>query len=100
MMAQILNCVDNVSQFKFFGITVMLDILKGADSEKIRRYRLYHIPQYGKLKDVDRRKLYSLIEWMIKKGYLLQTKGQYPVLHPTDKGKKFEECMTEGGAEL
>lgn len=96
MLTQILNCVDNVSQYKFFGITVMLDILKGADSEKIRRYRLYQIPQYGKLKDVDRRKLYSIIEWMIKKGYLLQTKGQYPVLHPTDKGKKFEECMTEG----
>ncbi len=53
----ILDCVENVSRFKFFGITVTLDILKGEDTPKIRKYQLSQIPQFGALKDMDRKKL-------------------------------------------
>ena len=91
----ILDCVENVSRFKFFGITVTLDILKGEDTSKIRKYQLFQIPQFGALKDMDRKKLWILIDWMIENEYLLQTKGQYPVLHPTYNGRHFSETVTE-----
>ena len=36
----------------------------------------------------------NLINWLIRKGFILQTKGQYPVLHPTYKGLHYNEIMT------
>ena len=44
---------------------------------------------------MDRKKLWILIDWMIENEYLLQTKGQYPVLHPTYNGRHFSETVTE-----
>ena len=92
---QILDCVENVSRFKFFGITVTIDILQGVDTPKIQKYRLFQIPQFGRLKGMDRQKIRKIIEWMIEREYLLQAKTQYPVLHPTYSGRHFTELITE-----
>lgn len=91
----ILDCVENVSRFKYFGITVTMDILKGENSPKIKKYQLFQIPQFGILKNIDRKKLWIIVDWMIEKEYLLQTRGQYPVLHPTYNGRHFSETVTE-----
>ena len=36
-----------------------------------------------------------MITWLITNGYILKTKGQYPVLHPTYNGIHYAEIMTE-----
>ncbi|RHP31176.1 hypothetical protein DWZ56_16490 [Lachnotalea sp. AF33-28] len=34
------------------------------------------------------------IDWLIENKYILKTKGQYPVLHPTYSGMHYNEKMT------
>ena len=36
-----------------------------------------------------------LIEWLIENKMILQTKGQYPVLHPTYEGNHYKEVITK-----
>ena len=36
------------------------------------------------------------IEWLIENHFVLQTKGLYPVLHPTYEGTHYSETITEG----
>lgn len=47
-----------------------------------------------KLKKTDRNDIVYLIDWLIQKGYILKTRGKYPVLHPTSKGEHYGEIMT------
>ena len=92
----ILQCVSHVSETKFYGITVMTDILRGAHSERIEKNALNKIPEYGKLKKIPREDLIEIIEWLIEKHYLLKTKHpKYPVLHPTYEGMHYSQSLTE-----
>lgn len=90
----ILQCLLNVSQKNFYGMNIFLDVLRGANSKKIRDARLFEIPEYGKLHSISRDKLIVIIEWMIDKHFILKTKGMYPVLHPTDEGIHYDEYLT------
>ena len=36
-----------------------------------------------------------IIEWLIDVDFILITKGQYPVLHPTYNGNHYNEVMTK-----
>lgn len=35
-----------------------------------------------------------LVEWLIENEYIRQTRGPYPVLHPTYNGKHYGEVIT------
>ncbi len=37
-----------------------------------------------------------IVEWMIENHFILKTKGQYPVLHPTYEGMHYDEIVTGG----
>lgn len=37
----------------------------------------------------------QMITWLITNNYILKTKDQYPVLHPTYNGMHYAEKMTE-----
>lgn len=92
----ILRCVSHVSETKFYGITVMTDILRGAHSERIEKNGLNRIPEYGKLKKIPREDVIEIIEWLIEKHYILKTKHpKYPVLHPTYEGMHYTQYLTE-----
>ena len=85
----ILDCVEHVSRIRCFGVTVMVDILLGAENEKIQRYKLFHVPEYGALKGMERKKLRDTMERMIEEGKLRKTEGEYPVLEAV-KGSAIE----------
>ena len=87
----ILECVDEVSGVKYYGITVTVDILKGNYSDKVKKNRLNLLKSYGTLAAAKREDIITVIEWMIEYHYLLKTTGNYPVLHPTSDGRKFRE---------
>lgn len=90
----ILQCLSNVSAKRYYGISVLTDILRGANSQKIKSAELDCIPEYGALKHIRREVLVSIIEWMIEQKFILKTKGTYPVLHPTYDGLHYVETMT------
>lgn len=90
----ILQCLSNVSAKRYYGISVLTDILRGANSQKIKSAELDRIPEYGALKHIRREVLVSIIEWLIEQKFILKTKGTYPVLHPTYDGMHYAETMT------
>lgn len=90
----ILQGLSNVSAKRYYGISVLTDILRGANSQKIKGAELDSIPEYGALRHIRREVLVSIIEWLIEQKFILKTKGTYPVLHPTYDGMHYAESMT------
>ncbi|MGN0179134.1 MAG: UvrD-helicase domain-containing protein [Monoglobaceae bacterium] len=90
----VLNCLSHISEKKYYGITVLVDVLRGSQSKKIMDAGLNHITEYASLKEIDRESLVAIIEWAIDNHLILQTKGMYPVLHPTYEGLHYNETIT------
>ena len=90
----ILNTLSKVSTKKYYGITMLVDILRGSQNKKIRGDGLDQIDGYGKLSEIRRDDLEFIVEWLIENGYILKTKGMYPVLHPTYNGEHYIEVIT------
>lgn len=90
----ILQCLSNVSAKRYYGISVLTDILRGANSKRIKSAKLDCIPEYGALKHIRREVVVNTIEWLIVQKFILKTKGTYPVLHPTYDGLHYAETMT------
>ena len=90
----ILQCLLHVSEKKYYGITTLVDVLRGAQSKKIFEAGLNRIPEYGSLKGVSREELTAIVEWLVENHYILKTKGMYPVLHPTYDGMHYDEKIT------
>lgn len=90
----ILQCLSNVSAKRYYGISVLADILRGANSQRIKTAGLDLIPEYGALKHVRREVVVNIIDWLIEQKFILKTKGAYPVLHPTYNGMHYAETIT------
>lgn len=90
----VLHCLSHISEKKYYGITVLVDVLRGSKSKKIMAAGLNHIAEYASLKEIDRESLVVIIEWAIDNHFILQTKGMYPVLHPTYEGTHYNETIT------
>ena len=90
-----LNALQNVSRIRYYGITMLIDILCGMDTERIRKYRLFSVPEYGALKNWKREEVQTLVEWLLSEHFILKTKERYPVLHPTYEGMHYAETISE-----
>lgn len=90
----ILNTVKHISDIRYYGVTMLLDVLRGIETERLLDAKLHSVPEYGILKSISREELQAIIEWMIGDHFLLKTKGQYPVLHPTYDGIHYRDKMT------
>ena len=93
-VAVILQTLSDVSAKKFYGITTLTDILRGSQSKKVLAAGLDKLGGYGKLSNMPREDVQFIIEWLIRKGFILQTKGMYPVLHPTYNGQHYHDTIT------
>ena len=91
---KILQCLSHISEKKYYGITTLVDVLRGAQSKKITESGLDKVSEYASLKGINRETLTAIIEWLIENHYMLKTKGMYPVLHPTYDGMHYDEKIT------
>lgn len=90
----ILHTLSSVSQKKFYGETMLIDILRGSQNKRIKADKLYLHAGYGKLAHVKREDVQLLIDWLIMNEFILKTRGPYPVLHPTYNGDHYSEIIT------
>ena len=95
LVYDIITTLQDVSMVKFFGISILCDVLKGSESKRINDNQLNLVPKYGLYRDVPVVTLKNAIEWMIDEHLMLRTKSQYPVLHSTYDGLNYSETMTE-----
>ena len=86
--------MSSISEKKYYGTTILIDVLRGSKSKKIISAGLDEVKEYGTLCGFGRDDLSAIIEWLIENHFILQTKGPYPVLHPTYDGIHYDETMT------
>lgn len=79
---KILSCVYRVGQR--FGASHVADVLRGADTERMRRFGHDKLSTYGLMKTHDSRELMSLIYQLVDSGLLERTTGDMPVLKLND----------------
>ena len=96
LLFTVVKALQNISRVKYYGVTMLTDILKGADHKRIIENGLDKIPEFAMLKDMPYDTIKAIVEWMISEHLIRRTKGKYPVLHSTYEGLHYAEVITEG----
>lgn len=81
--ARIILCCIEESRERY-GMTVILDTLRGSRSEKIEKYRMNHNSYYGTIRDISLERLRQIMKHLLAQGYLTQTDDGYAVLKLTE----------------
>ncbi len=74
----VLSCVARVEQR--YGMGHVVDVLRGADTERIRSLRHHELSTWGLMKDRDRKEVMHLAFQLLDQGLMQRTVGEYPVL--------------------
>lgn len=80
---ELIECVAACNQR--YGINVILDTVHGANTAKIRSYRMNLNPSYGKLSKVSTHKLRNIINYLLLENYLTTSNDEYMIVRLTKK---------------
>ncbi len=83
---KILSCVARAGES--FGAEHIIDILLGASTERIRRWRHEELSTHGLMKGTDRKTLTNLLYQLIDEGLLERTSDERPVLRLNDASRE------------
>lgn len=81
----LIGCVESSRQR--YGTNVVIDTVHGANTAKIRSYRMNENPHYGELAKVPSYKLRQVMNHLILGGYLAVTNDEYAVVKLAGKSK-------------
>jgi ATP-dependent DNA helicase RecQ len=82
---KVLSCVYRVGQR--FGAGHVIDVLRGAETQRIRQLRHDRLSTYGIGGHLGKNEWSSLLHQLIHRGYLVQDVGNYSVLRLTDASR-------------
>src|SRR5439155_23479412 len=83
---KILSCVARVGER--FGAEHIVDVLLGADTERVRRWSHTELSTYGLLKGTGRKPLTNMLYQLLDDGLLERTTDERPVLRLNDASWK------------
>jgi len=83
---KILSCVARAGER--FGAEHIVDLLLGANTERVRRWRHEELSTYGLMKGTDRKTLTSVLYQLIDDGVLERTADERPVLRLNDASRE------------
>ena len=86
----LLGCVQSCGQR--YGTTVILDTVHGANTVKIRNYRMNENPHYGELAKESVVHLRQMFNFLQVEEYLFVTADEYSIVKLTEKGAAFLEA--------
>ena len=95
---KIVSCVIRVvkalenTMLPGMGQVTICDILRGKDSEKLRRWQLNKLPTFAIMAGVPLKRLRQIIDFLVYQEYLTLTLGKYPALLP---GPRAGEIVRE-----
>ena len=75
----ILSCVARTGER--FGMGHVVDVLRGADTDRVRSLGHDQLSTWGLLKGRDRKEVLNLAFQLLDQGLMERTDGEYPVLH-------------------
>ena len=79
---KILSCIARTGQT--FGAEHVVDVLLGADTERIRRWHHDQVTTYGLMKDAERKSVTNMLYQLLDEGLIERTSGDRPVLKLND----------------
>lgn len=85
----IIHCMD--ANRMNFGVSTIIDILRGAKNQKILSKGLNQNPEYGTLSQITVARLRQIIQELMYQGYLELSGDQYPVIQTTRKSAEFQQ---------
>ncbi|HYC62557.1 MAG TPA: DNA helicase RecQ [Thermoanaerobaculia bacterium] len=91
---KILSCVVRVRES--WGVSHVVGVLRGEDTEKIRERQHDQLSTYGLLKGHSRHDVREWVYQLVSQGFLLQTTDEYPKLR---RGPRAQEVL-KGYAEV
>ena len=83
----ILHCIYRTGER--FGQTMILDVLRGSSSERVRSWHLEESAYYGVEKRTSLLKLKKILGELLAQDYVRASNDEFPVLQLTDKGMRF-----------
>ncbi len=85
-----LSCVYRIRQASGFavGLNHVVEVLTGADTEKVRRWNHDQLSTYGIGKDLPRPHWLGVGRELLRLGFLDQGKGEYATLELTESGRE------------
>jgi len=84
---KVLSCVYRVGQS--FGVKHVVDVLRGADNERIRKFNHERLSTYGIGSEHSAAEWSSIIRQLIHRGYLIQDIANFSVLKLTPKASSL-----------
>lgn len=81
---KILSCVARMKER--FGATLVVEVLRGSKSERVRELGLDTLSTYG-ISDKSAHALRAIIEFLVQEGYLERSDGSYAVLRLTPRAR-------------
>ncbi len=81
----IVACIAKTGQH--FGVGVIAETLCGADTERVRKYRMDREDTYGALGHLTQKEVQERIRFLLDQGVLELSPGQYPVLRLTERAE-------------
>lgn len=85
----LIGCVTQCRQR--YGITVIIDTVHGANTAKIRQYRMEQNSYYGKLSKIPTHRLRQVMNYLLLNNYLLLTNDEYAIVKLTHLSQKLLE---------
>lgn len=91
---ELVGCVSACRQR--YGTTVIIDTVHGANTAKIRQYRMDENPYYAKLAGLPVYKLRQILNHLLLKDYLRVTNDEYAIVKLTEQS----ESILQGEAQI
>ena len=82
---KILSCVKRMGER--FGATMVIDVLKGSTSRKVRHFHFEQLSTYGLMKGYGKETLKEMIAFLVAEKYLQLRGDGYPVLALGERAK-------------
>ncbi len=83
---KILSCVKRMNER--FGMVLVADVLKGANTAKIREFGCDKLTTYGIMKDYSKETIKEIISFLVAENYLELAGDKYPILRLTIESYK------------
>lgn len=87
--AALAGCVQKCRQR--YGVNVIIDTVRGANSAKIRQYHLEDNPHYGALAEVTVPRLRQIMNFLMLNEYLTVTSDEFATVKLTEKTEEILE---------
>jgi ATP-dependent DNA helicase RecQ len=90
---KIISCVFRLKERnRSFGKTMIIDILRGSNNEKIKRFGLDSLSVWGIMGEENTHRIRTILDFLIEEGCLLTEGDEYPVV---TLGEGIEEILKE-----